>query len=169
VNVAYFGEFARYNAWANERLYGACSELADAERKAARPAFFGSIHRTLNHLLVADRIWISRLVGKAHGIAGLDQELYGDFNELRTARGQEDRRLVTVVAGYDEGSLAGELAYRNMAGEEKRTPLVQVLAHIFNHQTHHRGQVHGMLSGTAVAPPSLDLLYMPWEEARAGV
>src|SRR4051794_30228644 len=79
VNAAYFGELARYNAWANERLYAACGELADTERKAPRPAFFGSIHRTLNHLLVGDRVWLSRLAGEAHGIASLDQELYEDF------------------------------------------------------------------------------------------
>jgi uncharacterized damage-inducible protein DinB len=169
VNAAYFGELARYNAWANERLYASCGELADAERKAPRPAFFGSIHRTLNHLLVGDRVWLSRLVGEAHGIASLDQELYEDFSGLRAARGREDRRLITVVAGYDEAKLAGELAYRNMAGEDKRTPLLQLFGHMFNHQTHHRGQVHGMLSGTSVAPPPLDLLYMPWKEPRTGV
>ncbi|HZT19785.1 MAG TPA: DinB family protein [Dongiaceae bacterium] len=167
MNAAYFRQLARYNAWANWRLYEACAQLDDAERKKPRPCFFGSIHRTLNHILVGDRIWLSRLTGGSHGIARLDQELYADFEELRAARTTEDERLIGVVGSYDDGELAGAFSYRSMAGEERRQPLVQILSHVFNHQTHHRGQVHALLSGTAVAPPSLDLHYMAWEDSPA--
>jgi uncharacterized damage-inducible protein DinB len=151
MNVAYFRQLGHYNAWANGRIYTAAAELSDGERKAKRPSFFGSIHATLNHILVGDRIWLSRLTGKPHGIAALDQELYADFEELRAARVTEDERLVAIVDSYDEADLAGKLAYRNMAGQEKAAPMVQVLGHLFNHQTHHRGQVHGLLSATSVA------------------
>lgn len=165
MNAAYFRQLSRYNAWANARLYAACAELPDEERKRRRPSFFGSIHRTLNHILVGDRIWLSRLDGKPHGVTSLDQELYGDFAELRAARGREDSRLSAIVGGYKDEDLARVLAYRSMAGEAKSVPMVQVLGHLFNHQTHHRGQVHGLLSDTAVAPPSLDLLYLEWGAA----
>jgi uncharacterized damage-inducible protein DinB len=163
MDSAYFRHLAQYNAWANWRLYEAAGRLSDAERKKKRPSFFGSIHRTLNHLLVGDRIWISRLTTTPHGIASLDQELYEDFAELRAQRVTEDERLIAVVNGLRLEEIAGSLCYRNMAGEEKRTPMVQVLGHIFNHQTHHRGQAHALLSDTPVAPPQLDLIYMGWD------
>ena len=159
----YFRQLAQYNAWANWRLYEACAQLTDGERKTPRPCFFGSIHRTLNHILVGDRVWLSRLTVRESGITSLDQELYSDFDELRAARVTEDERLIGVIGGYEEAELAGVLCYRNMAGEDKRTPMVQVLGHVFNHQTHHRGQVHALLSGTSVAPPSLDLIYLGWD------
>jgi uncharacterized damage-inducible protein DinB len=165
MHSAYFRQLAQYNAWANWRLYEACAQLSDAERKAPRPCFFGSLHRTLNHILVGDRIWLGRLTGRDSGIARLDQELYGDFEALRAARITEDERLVAVIGGYEEAALAGHLSYRNMAGEDKRAPLIQVLGHVFNHQTHHRGQVHALLSGTPVPPPSLDLIYLGWDPA----
>ena len=163
MNAAYFRQLSRYNAWANERLYAACAELSDEARKRRRPSFFGSIHRTLNHILVGDRIWLSRLDGRPHGVESLDQELYGDFAELSAARAQEDARLSAIVGSYKDEDLARHLDYRSMAGEAKSVPMVQVLGHLFNHQTHHRGQIHGLLSDTRVAPPSLDLLYVAWD------
>ncbi len=159
LNGDYFRRLARYNAWANRRLYEACGRLAPEDYFASRPSFFGSIHRTLNHILVADRIWLGRLEGRPSGVSALDQVLFADFASLRAARIEEDARILAFVNGLSDAALGTTLSYRNMAGEAKETPLVWVLAHIFNHQTHHRGQVHGMLSGTAVAPPPLDLLY----------
>jgi uncharacterized damage-inducible protein DinB len=163
MHSVYFRQLAQYNAWANWRIYEASAQLSDAERKAARPCFFGSIHRTLNHILVGDRVWLSRLTARESGITSLDQELYSDFGELRAARVTEDERLIGVVGSYDEAELAGFLSYRSMEGEDKRVPLVQVLGHVFNHQTHHRGQVHALLSATAAAPPSLDLILLGWD------
>ena len=165
MHSAYFRRLAEYNAWANRRIYEACAQLSDAERKAVRPCFFGSIHRTLNHILVGDRLWLSRLTGGDSGFISLDQELYSDFGELRAARVTEDERLIGVVGSYDEAELAGVLSYRSTEGEERRLPLIQILGHVFNHQTHHRGQVHALLSGTAVAPPSLDLILLGWDPA----
>lgn len=133
--------------------------MSAAEYAARRAAFFGSIGGTLNHILVADRIWLARFEGRTAGIAHLDDILYDEFAALRPAREEEDARILAFVGSLDDDSLAGTLSYRNMAGEAKETPFVWALAHVFNHQTHHRGQAHGMLSDTPVAPPPLDLIY----------
>jgi len=159
MNSTYFRRFARYNAWANHRLYEACASLSPADYRARRPSFFGSIHATLNHILVADRVWMGRFEGVPSGIERLDQILYDEFADLRAARETEDGRILGFVAGLGDEALEDTLRYRNMAGEPQETPLAWTLAHFFNHQTHHRGQVHGMLSGTPVAPPPLDLIY----------
>ena len=162
---SYFLTLARYNAWANRRLYDACAALSEAEYMKPRPAFFGSIHGTLNHLLVGDRIWIARIQHKPNPKITLDQVLYGDFIALRVARQAEDDHLINLVGGIAERSLDQPLAYANTKGQRQQTPLRLVLAHLFNHQTHHRGQAHGLLSQTGVAPPSLDLIYYLRESA----
>ena len=159
MNSSYFHRFGRYNAWANRRLYEACAALSAPDYRAKRPSFFGSIQATLNHILVGDRVWMGRLEGVPSGIERLDQILYDEFADLRVARESEDARILGFVSGLGDEAIAGTLRYRTMAGESQETPLAWVLAHFFNHQTHHRGQVHGMLSGTPVAPPSLDLIY----------
>jgi uncharacterized damage-inducible protein DinB len=159
MNSSYFRRFARYNAWANRRLYEVCAALSREDYRARRPSFFGSIHATLNHILVGDRVWMGRFEGVPSGIERLDQILYDELADLTPARETEDARILGFVGGLGEDAFAGTLRYRNMAGEPQETPLGWTLAHFFNHQTHHRGQVHGMLSGTPVAPPSLDLIY----------
>jgi uncharacterized damage-inducible protein DinB len=159
MNSSYFHRFARYNAWANRRLYEACAALSPADYRAKRPSFFGSIHATLNHIMVGDRVWMGRFEGVPSGVERLDEILYDEFADLRAARETEDARILGFVSGLSDDALAGTLRYRNMAGESHETPLAWTLAHFFNHQTHHRGQVHGMLSGTPVAPPPLDLIY----------
>ncbi|MGH6962639.1 MAG: DinB family protein [Dongiaceae bacterium] len=159
MNSSYFHRFGRYNAWADRRLYEACAALSPADYRAQRPFFFGSIRATLNHILVGDRVWMGRFEGVPSGVERLDEILYDEFADLRAARETEDARIRGFVSGLSDDALAGTLRYRNMAGESHETPLAWTLAHFFNHQTHHRGQVHGMLSGTPVAPPSLDLIY----------
>src|SRR5215510_3727451 len=123
MNSTYFRRFARYNAWANRRLYDACAALGYAEYRAQRPSFFGSIHATLNHMLVADRVWMGRFEGVPSGIERLDQILYDEFADLRVARESEDARILAFVAGLGEGTIADPLRYRNMAGEPQETPL----------------------------------------------
>jgi len=165
----HFRTFARYNAWANDRLYAACARLPDAEFRAPRQAFFGSIMGTLNHILVGDRAWLGRLEGVPSGIARLDDILFEDLVELTQARVAEDRRIGALMDRLDAEALARDLVYRTMAGVEYRTPVVWVLSHLFNHQTHHRGQAHALLSQTTVAPPSLDLIYFLRDQLRAEV
>lgn len=155
----YFRTLARYNQWANRRLYAACAALHEADYMAPRPAFFGSLHGTLNHILVGDRVWMGRLTGHPANIAALDQILYGDFAGLKVAREAEDAQIIAYIDALDEPTLNSTLRYRNMAGEAQATPMRMLLAHVFNHQTHHRGQAHGLLSQTSVKPPPLDLLF----------
>ena len=149
---------AAYNGWANRRLYEACGRLSDADYRAARPSFFGSIHATLNHILVGDRVWLGRLEGRPSGITALDQILHDDFAALRAARTAEDERIERFMAAVEPSALERPFAFRTMAGQAMSLPLGGVLTHVFNHQTHHRGQVHGLLSATPVPPPSLDLI-----------
>ncbi len=155
--VQNFRVLARYNALANRRLYEACARLPDGERKKRRPAFFGSIHGTLNHLMVGDRIWLARFSGEEVPSTNLDAILYEDFEELREAREEEDRRIEEFAAGIDERFLTGTIRYTNNEGRNLEDPVELLVAHFFNHQTHHRGQVHDMLTQTEVPPPVLDL------------
>lgn len=156
INLRLFGQ---YNQWANGRLYDSVAALPDDEYFKDRPSFFGSIHRTLNHILLADRIWFARIEVTEPITVALDTELYRTLPELGTAREAEDRRIMDYLDGLGEATLAGDLDYANTRGDPFTTPLRLVLQHVFNHQTHHRGQVHDMLSQTDIETPVLDLLY----------
>lgn len=155
----HFLTLARYNAWANARLYRACLDLSETDYRAPRGAFFGSIHGTLNHILVADRIWMARLEGGDAGISALDTILHDDRAALWEARQAHDSAIVAFVEAMPPARLTETLAYRTTIGTAQQTPMPLVLGHMFNHQTHHRGQVHGLLSQVPVDPPPLDLLY----------
>lgn len=155
--LGHFRMLARYNRLANERLYDACAALGEAGRRQIRPAFFRSIHGTLNHILVGDRIWLTRFRGGIAPSTDLDAILYEDFAELRAARVAEDGRIEAFAEGLSEAALGGTIRYRNNEGFDLADPVDLLIAHFFNHQTHHRGQVHDHLSQTAIAPPVLDL------------
>jgi uncharacterized damage-inducible protein DinB len=151
---------ARYNRWANRRLYAACGELPSTEYHKPRPAFFGSIHGTLNHLLVGDRIWLARIEGEPYPDLRLDDQPYGSLGELREARVAEDGRMIELVDGYQDADLPRPMRYRLLTQPETaETPLHLCWLNLFNHQTHHRGQVHDQLTQTAVPPPPLDLIF----------
>jgi uncharacterized damage-inducible protein DinB len=158
MDPAYFRVFADYNQWANSRLYDAVAKLPDAEYRKPRQSFFKSIHGTLNHLLVTDRMWLSRIEPPLVAMP-LNTILYEEFAALRTAREAEDRRIVALVGAMTAETLSGDLVYANSTSASFTTPMVQVLGHLFNHQTHHRGQAHDQLSQTDIAPPELDLMY----------
>jgi uncharacterized damage-inducible protein DinB len=154
----HFRTLASFNAWANMRVYDAVGALADSEFKKSRPAaYFGSIHGTLNHLLAADRLWFGRVEGVDRGITALDQILCDDLTALRTAREAEDERIIALVDGLEEAALAGDLSYRSMLGGMLTLPLRVALAAVFNHQTHHRGQVHALIKEAGAEPPALDI------------
>ena len=155
--LRHFRMLAVYNRLANSRLYEACARLTDGERKEQSPAFFGSIHGTLNHLMVGDRIWLARFSGEEVPSTGLDVILYESFAELREAREQEDARIEEFVAGIDGGFLGGAMRYENNEGRALEDPVAILLPQFFNQQTHHRAHIHDMLSGTSVPPPILDL------------
>jgi len=148
---------ARYNRLANQRLYDAAAQLSDAERRADRRGFFSSIHGTLNHIMVGDRVWMARFEGGAAPLGGLDAILYEDFDELRAARVREDARIDAYAAAVTQDELDADFASVNSAGVRYVDPLNQLVTHMFNHQTHHRGQVHHMLSDAGMTPPSFDM------------
>jgi uncharacterized damage-inducible protein DinB len=159
---------ALYNSWANARLYEAAAAVADRDYRADRGAFFKSLHGTLNHLLVGDRIWMRRFTGEGEAPTRLDAILFDEFAALRAAREAEDRRIETYVEGLDEAALAATLTYRtltNPASVEQR--LSDALDHFFNHQTHHRGQAHGLLTAITGDAPSFDLVILQREKGWA--
>ena len=150
---------AGYNAWANERVYDAAASLIDSDYRADRGAFFKSVHGTLNHLLVTDRIWMRRFTGTGDAPTRLDAILFDDLSDLRAARRAEDQRIESYVAELDETRLNGLLRYRTISNPtDFEQPLASTLIHFFNHQTHHRGQVHALLTGLTGTAPSLDLI-----------
>ncbi len=153
----YFATLARYNGWANHRLYRACEALGAAEHLRERAANLGSLHAVLNHALVADRVWIARIEGRSAPSLAPDQILYADLAGLKIARLAEDEHIVNMVAGIAPAQLGRPLEYRDSRGDRRAEPLGLVLAHFFNNQTHRRGQAQFMLSETQ-APPTLDLI-----------
>jgi uncharacterized damage-inducible protein DinB len=156
---AHFDQLATYNRWANRRIYDDAASLSDEARKRPVGLFFGSVHGTLNHLLVTDRIWMRRFTGEGPGPAPLNQILHENFSELRGAREAEDERILRFVTGLDLYERV--VAYQNSSGKTFEQSLGSALAHFFNHQAHHRGQVHAGLTIAGIREPaSLDLLAM---------
>jgi uncharacterized damage-inducible protein DinB len=153
---------ARYNRWMNERLYECCSRLPDEARKRDMGAFFKSIHGTLNHLLLADRVWLGRFTGKPFVVSSLAQELYAEFEQLRSERALTDAFILEWVASLNETDLARDLVYTTIVNpQQRRTPLWFTLTHFFNHQTHHRGQLTTLLFQQGIDPGVTDLLALP--------
>ncbi|MGZ2405403.1 DinB family protein [Rhizobium ruizarguesonis] len=166
--LRHYRMFAAYNRWANTQVYAAAAELSDAEFLNDRGAFFGSLHRTLNHLIVADRIWMKRFTGTGEAPTTLDAVLFEELDALAAARKAEDERIIAWTGMLDERTLAANFTYRTVVQPvEIIQPLSAALAHFFNHQTHHRGQCQMTL--TALGKPSLtlDLIYFLRSEGRA--
>ena len=165
--LRHYRMFAAYNRWANTQVYAAAAELSDADFRSNRGAFFGSLHRTLNHLLVADRIWMKRFTGAGEAPTTLDAVLFGELDALAAARKAEDERIIAWTGMLDDRTLAANFTYVTVVQPVEITqPLSAALAHFFNHQTHHRGQCHMTL--TALGRPSLmlDLIYFLRSEGR---
>ena len=154
-----FSQLAAYNAWANAHLYAAAIALPEELYRADTGVYFRNLHGTLNHLLLTDRLWLTRLTGVGVQPKRLDETLFHDRFELARARVAEDARLKAVVESYDGAALARPHAYLTTSGKPQEQPISDILLHLFNHQTHHRGQAHACLSITMKRePPSLDLL-----------
>jgi len=153
----HFQMLARYNRIANERLYQCCAQLDDTEYRRQRAGSFGSIHALLNHILLGDQIWMSRFKGAGHSTPALATILFDNFPELRSAREQQDAEIESFFDGLEPDFWGRVLNYTNSQKRECRETTPGAVTHFFNHQTHHRGQIHVMLSQTSVPPPSLDL------------
>ena len=153
--------FAGYNTWCNERLYDAAASVSDADYRADRGAFFKSLHGTLNHLLVGDRIWMKRFTGAGEQPPSLDAILYDDFAALRAARRSQDTLISRYIDRLSENDLTRTIRYRSVVNPQTiELTLAPALDHFFNHQTHHRGQAHALLSSMIGndLTPSFDLI-----------
>jgi uncharacterized damage-inducible protein DinB len=149
-----------YNTWANGKVYDAAAKLTPDHLWRDTGLFFKSVGGTLNHILVADRVWMKRFSGEGDHPTRLDAILHTDFNELRAARDAEDRRIAKFIEGLDADRLAQTFTYRLMTlPQDVTSTLWPDLLHFFNHQTHHRGQAHtGLSILTGEEPPSLDMI-----------
>jgi uncharacterized damage-inducible protein DinB len=160
----HFTLLADYNAWANGRVYRMAARLSDVDYRRDAGAYFRSLHGTLNHLLVADRVWLRRLTGNGPQPAALNEILFDDLSELSAARAAEDSRLIGYVASLSDAQLEEDSDYRTLSGAPQRQRRRDILAHVFNHQTHHRGQAHAILTTLGVREPEpLDLLILQRE------
>ena len=170
--VANYRFLAHYNRWFNQRLYDACEQLSDTERKRDRGAFFGSIHGTLNHLVWGDQLWLARFAAQPDGNAqalGADlldlppgavheTVLHADWSALRLKRGQLDAAIEAWLAAMPAAYPASTMCYSNSKGVRREHPAWMALTHFFNHQTHHRGQVTALLAQAGVDPGMTDLI-----------
>jgi uncharacterized damage-inducible protein DinB len=165
ITPSYAQTLARYNHWQNQSLYGAADGLSDELRKADRGAFFGSIQRTLDHLLWADQIWLSRFTETPQPAAGSVRDWstrqVPDWAELKQARNAFDEVILRWADQLDAAWLKGDLTwFSGAAGSEITRPKWLLVTHLFNHQTHHRGQVHAMLTAAGARPAATDLPFM---------
>lgn len=163
---------ARYNRWMNQRLYAACEPLGDEERQRQRGAFFGSIHHTLAHLLLADRLWLYRFASQPTQFSALDAAAlafppgvdyvsvaaYPDWVGLRQERDTLDEVIERWLAEMTPDFLGSTMRYANTKGVRRAHPAWQAMTHFFNHQTHHRGQTTTLLMQAGVDMGVTDLI-----------
>jgi uncharacterized damage-inducible protein DinB len=164
IDSAYVQRMARYNRWQNENLYGVADLLPAEERRRERGAFFGSIHKTLSHLLWGDRAWMSRFTASPKPPGGIPESvsLYPDWQQLKDERQLFDRTIIDWADVVDPLWLAGNHTYYSGAAKREVTmPRWLQVVHMFNHQTHHRGQVHCLLTQAGGKPSVTDLPFMP--------
>lgn len=162
IDADYCRTMAAYNRWMNERLYEVCAGIPDSERRRDRGAFFGSIHGTLDHLMYGDLAFLSRFTGDPPEVPELGRELHADFGALRAAREAADARLVELAESVSAAWLEASYTYTSRVDGATRTlPAWILVVHLFNHQTHHRGQLTTLLTQLGRDPGVTDLPFMP--------
>ena len=165
ITPAYVMTMARYNVWQNNALIGIVDAMMQSELDMDRRAFFGSLQRTLSHLLWGDTLWMSRFDGKA-GVPQGSIQKHADLWPTKQAWAAErrvcDARIRRWADGLDQTALNGDLTWRySDTGQEATRPFAFCVTHFFNHQTHHRGQIHAMLTAAGQNAPVSDLSYLP--------
>ncbi|MFN3938346.1 MAG: DinB family protein [Gemmobacter sp.] len=164
ITPEYCALLARYNRWQNRSLVAAASTLTPAARTQARGAFFGSIAGTLSHLLWGDLVWMARFDGGTRPEATADDSAtaFPDWDAYRRERAATDARILLWAERIGAEELAGELFWHSrLTGRTQRQPMAVCVVHFFNHQTHHRGQAHAMLTAAGARPEPTDLVFMP--------
>lgn len=164
VTPDYARVMARYNAWQNDGLRRMVAGMSEDVLRAERGAFFGSILATLNHVLWADRVWMARLAGMAPPPGGIAESvgLTPTGAVWGAERFRTDGAITLWAERLDAVDLVGDLVWQSaLTGREERRPVGRIVMHMFNHQTHHRGQVHAMLTAAGMTPGPTDLFLMP--------
>jgi uncharacterized damage-inducible protein DinB len=165
--AAHFARMARNNAWSNRRLHAACGRLTQAELEAPRVSFFPTLQATLNHIYVVDAFYLDGLEAGGRGLATVADEIpFPRMAELGAAQRESDARLIRFCESLDGAGLAREVTLDRGDEGLTRESVSAVLAHLFVHQIHHRGQAHAMLAGTRVSPPQLDEFFLEYDRAR---
>ena len=165
IAARYFRAQAYNNAWANYRLLMACSRLAPAELSAPRTGFFPSIIHTLNHILTVDWLYMSSLEGRSVDYAGFEEIPCPQLTDLQQEQKAVDARLIAFCSAIEDAGLEQTINI-NRGDWIQTEPVDRTLLHLFQHQVHHRGQVHAMLSGTGVEPPQLDEFFLGHQRER---
>ena len=169
IDAEYCQTMAAYNGWMNRNVYEAAARLSDGERKVDRGAFFRSIHSTLNHVLWGDRVWLPRFNGRTYSVGAIGVDLYDDFDDLLAARFAMDDEITAWAAGLADADLAGTLTwFSGVAQREMSRPRWLCVVQMFNHQTHHRGQVTTLLKQAGIDPGVTDLPWAPLERDGHG-
>ena len=167
IDVDFVITMSRYNLWQNRSVYYAASQLEDECRKRDRGAFFGSIHETLSHVLWGDQMWMARFAGTAKpaaGSIGESRSMVADWNQLVHERQEFDEVILNWSRTVTSDFLSGELSWFSGAlQKEVKRPTGILVAHMFNHQTHHRGQVNTMLLQAGCTVDDTDLFVLPEE------
>ncbi len=163
ISIDYVATMAHYNAWQNRQLIDVLDRMDDAALHADRGAFFGSILGTLNHIAWADHMWMSRLAGWARPAVSISDSprLHPTRAAWKADRQRTDGRLVHWAEDLRPARLRGDLTWTASSGEERTRPIALCVVHMFNHQTHHRGQVHAMLTAAGHDPGPTDLPFAP--------
>ena len=164
IEAGYARMMGRYNSWQNNQLFDIIDVIDPAETTRQRGAFFGSIQGTLNHLLWGDAMWMARFDGGAKPDGGIADSvaLHASLPDWRAARRDMDARITAWAEALSDAALKADLTwFSGAAGREVRRPLGLLVVHMFNHQTHHRGQVHKMLTEAGASAPVSDLFLMP--------
>ncbi|WP_374522466.1 DinB family protein [Hydrogenophaga sp.] len=165
---AHFAQLARYNVWATRRLIDAVAALPEADYRRDGGLFFKSIHGTLNHLLVGEHmLWYPRFAKGVSPKVALDAEVEPDRDRLGQALKGGAANWLPLIASWPAERFDGHLTYTNMRGQAVQLPIAATLAHVFNHGTHHRGQVTAALTALGQPCPELDLVYLLQEESKA--
>lgn len=163
-----FQLMARYNQWMNEKLYQVCANIPHEERKKDLGAFFKSIHGTLDHILYGDKAWMGRFIQMPFQVTVIGQELYQNFEELRAQRQATDQHILKWSQDLDPAWLESQFEYTsNVDSRTRFLPAWVLVMHMFNHQTHHRGQVTTLIKQLGYEPGITDIPWLPEFEANS--
>lgn len=159
---SYYQLMAEYNLWMNQKIYAICTDIPDEKRKEDLGAFFKSIHGTLNHLLYGDKAWMGRFTNQQFTITAIAQELYSDFDALKAEREKTDQKILEWSRHLEPQWLSQPFEYAsNVDGKHRILPTWMLVTHMFNHQTHHRGQVTTLIKQQGYDPGTTDIPWLP--------